>query len=178
MPAAPSFADIVTSADIDQPAMQPIDAAAWHGRTVICPFSSVILQSIFGHPDPDDWRPLPLSTFFSEGWREPWVPSPNGSGGAPRQGWINAMDGNLYRLWFFTFGQAFNSGPKCNAYIGAYTIFLPMNRRLDLIINVPFVLRNNASAGLTVISPSRSWSSTRGKENSRQAALWYGGSAS
>ena len=67
------------------------------------------------------------------------MPSPNGSGGAPRQGWINAMDGNLYRLWFFTFAQAFNSDPKGNAYLGAYTLLTPLSRRLELIINVPFV---------------------------------------
>ena len=40
------------------------------------------------------------------------MPSPNGSGGAPRQGWINAADGNLYRLWFFTFAQGFNRRPE------------------------------------------------------------------
>jgi hypothetical protein len=55
-----------------------------------------ILQSICGKPDPNTWRPLSLATLFSEGWHEAWVPSPNGSGGAPRQGWINAADGNLY----------------------------------------------------------------------------------
>jgi hypothetical protein len=115
---------------------------------------NTITESIFGQPGPDSWRPLPLSTLFSEGWREPWVPSPSGSGGAPRQGWINAADGNLYRLWFFTFAQAFNSGPKSNAYLGAYTIFTPLSRRLDLIINVPFVVQNNASSGLPIISPT------------------------
>jgi hypothetical protein len=52
-----------------------------------------ITESIFGQPDPNTWRPLPLSTLFSEGWNEAWVPSPSGSGGAPRRGWINAMDG-------------------------------------------------------------------------------------
>ena len=71
-----------------------------------------ITESIFGQPDPNTWRPLPLSTLFSEGWNEAWVPSPNGSGGAPRQGWINAADGNLYRLWFFTFAQGFNRRPE------------------------------------------------------------------
>jgi hypothetical protein len=113
-----------------------------------------ITESVFGQPDPNTWRPLPLSTFFSEGWNEAWVPSPSGSGGAPRQGWINAMDGNFYRLWFFTFAQAFNSGPKGNAYLGAYTIFLPFSRRMDLIINVPFVLRNNTVSGQPIIGPT------------------------
>jgi hypothetical protein len=115
---------------------------------------SAITESICGQPDPDSWRPLRFSTLFSEGWNEAWVPSPNGSGGAPRQGWINAADGNLYRLWFFTFAQAFNSGPKGNAYLGAFTIFTPLSRRLDLIINVPFVVRNSAASGLPIINPT------------------------
>ena len=113
-----------------------------------------VAESVFGTPDADTWRPLPLSTLFSEGWNESWVPSPNGSGGAPRQGWINAADGNMYRLWFFTFGQAFNQGDKSNAYIGAYTLYTPLSRRLLLITNIPFVLRNSASDGLPTISPS------------------------
>ena len=33
-------------------------------------------------------------------------------GRRPRQGWINAADGNLYRLSFFTFAQGFNRGPE------------------------------------------------------------------
>jgi hypothetical protein len=151
--AASSFVDFMSAVEeTDQPPGQPIDLSTWSGPTN--PYSQVILESIWGQADPDSWRPLPCSTLFSEGWRDPWVPSPNGSGGAPRQGWINAADGNLYRLWFFTFAQAFNQGPKGNAYLGAYTIFLPLSRRLDFIINVPFVLRNSASGGLPIISPS------------------------
>ncbi len=114
-----------------------------------------ITESLFGQPDPNTWRPLPLSTLFSEGWNEAWVPSPNGSGGAPRQGWINAMDGNLYRLWFFTFAQSFNNAPRGNGYLGSYTLMAPLSRRLELIINIPFVVRNNAVTGLPVIDPNR-----------------------
>jgi hypothetical protein len=109
-----------------------------------------VTESIFGKPDPNTWRPLSLSTLFSEGWSEAWVPSPNGSGGAPRQGWINAADGNLYRLGFLTFAQGFNDAPKGNAYLGADTLMTPLSRRLELITNVPFVLRNNADTGLPV----------------------------
>jgi hypothetical protein len=64
------------------------------------------------------------------------------------------VSGNLSRQWFFTFAQAFNQGPKGNAYIGAYTIFMPLSRRLDLVINVPFVVRNSASSGLPFINPT------------------------
>ena len=113
-----------------------------------------ITESLCGKPDPNTWRPLYCSTFFSEGWNEAWVPSPAGSGGAPRQGWINAMDGNLYRLWFFTFAQAFNSAPKGNGYLGSYTLLAPLNRRMELIINVPFIIRNNAVTGLPIVDPN------------------------
>ena len=110
-----------------------------------------IAESIFGQPDPNCWHPLSLSSLFSEGWNESWVPSPSGSGGAPRQGWINAADGNLYRLTFFTFAQGFNNSPSSNAYLGANTILLPLSRRVELIVNTPFVLQNNAASGLPVI---------------------------
>ena len=52
---------------------------------------------------------------------------------------------------FFTFAQGFNDPPKGNAYLGAYTIFTPLSRRLMLITNIPFVLRNNADSGLPIV---------------------------
>jgi hypothetical protein len=81
------------------------------------------------------------------------VPSPNGSGGAPRQGWINAADGNLYRLNFFAFAQGFNRPPEGTAYRAGYTLMTPLNRRLEIITNIPFVLRNNVDSGKPIIEP-------------------------
>lgn len=160
---AQDFSGIV---DAGAPSLAPptptgIPRPSYYPRTMPAPTRVVtgpietIAGSIFGKPDPDTWRPLPFSTLFSEGWDEAWVPSPSGSGGAPRQGWINAADGNLYRLSFFTFAQGFNNFPKGNAYLGAYTIFTPLSRRLDLITNIPFVLRNNAVTGLPIIDPNQ-----------------------
>ncbi len=137
-----------------QPSYYPGTGVAPPGTRVVTGLCDTITESVFGHPDPDTWQPLLCSTLFSEGWNQAWVPSPNGSGGAPRQGWINAADGNMYRLWFFTFAQAFNQGPKSNAYLGAYTLYTPLSRRLLLITNIPFVLRNSAGSGLPIISPS------------------------
>ena len=139
---------------VPQPSYYPGLGAGPTAPRVVTGIFGTITESVFGQPDPDNWRPLPLSTLFSEGWNEAWVPSPNGSGGAPRQGWINATDANLYRLWFFTFSQAFNSGPKGNAYLGGYTLLTPLSRRLVLTTNIPFVLRNSAFSGLPIISPS------------------------
>jgi hypothetical protein len=111
-------------------------------------------ESIFGEPDRARWHPLPISTFLSEGWTEAWVPSPTGSGGGLRLGWINALAGNLYRGWFLTFTFGANEAPKSNAYLGAYTLLTPLSRRLMLITNIPYVLRNNAVSGLPTIDPS------------------------
>jgi hypothetical protein len=145
---APSLTQVVQPADT----VPPTDPENWNGCTEVYPFADVVLESICGKPDPDCWRPLYCSTLFSEGWFEPWVPSPNGSGGAPRQGWINAADGNFYRLWFFTFAQEFNQGPKSNAYLGAYTLYTPLSRRLLLITYIPFMERNSAGSGLPIAS--------------------------
>jgi hypothetical protein len=115
-----------------------------------------ITESICGKPDPNTWCPLPCSTLFSEGWNEAWVPSPNGSGGAPRQGWINAIDGNMYRLGFLTFAQGFNNPPAGNASLGAFTLLTPFSRRLMLITNIPYAQRNAGSTGLPFNSPAQS----------------------
>ena len=169
MPAA-SIAEIVDSATTPEAMPAPMTAPGptYYPSYGVAPAAprvelgifDTITESIFGQPDPNTWRPLPISTLFSEGWNEAWVPSPNGSGGAPRQGWINATDGNMYRLWFFTFAQAFNSGPKGNAYLGSYTLLTPLSRRLELIINVPFVLRNNAVSGLPIMDPNKPTATT------------------
>jgi hypothetical protein len=172
---AASSAEIVDSATTPEvmptpttaigPTYYPSDGVAPAAPRVELGILDTIAESVFGQPDPNTWRPLSISTFLSEGWLEAWVPSPNGSGGAPRQGWINAMDGNIYRLWFFTFAQAFNSGPKGNAYLGSYTLLTPLNRRLELIINVPFVLRNNAVSGLPIVDPNNPAKTTTKSHN-------------
>ena len=145
----------VPPADIAYEICEPNDTGCCGCRNCVHGYScqDVILQSLCGHTDPDCWRPLSFSTLFSEGWHEPWVASPNGSGGAPRQGWINAADGNMYRLWFFTFAQGFNDAPQDDAYLGGYTLLTPFSRRLMLITNVPFVVHNNVSEGLPTIDP-------------------------
>jgi hypothetical protein len=127
-----------------------VHAPTYYADVAPTGYSHTWAQSIFGKTDADSWRPLTLSTFFSDGWNESWVPSPNGSGGAPRQGWINAADGNLYRLGFMTFAQGFNDPPKGNAYLGAFTLLTPLNRRMELITNVPYVIRNSAAEGLPI----------------------------
>jgi hypothetical protein len=169
MPAT-SLADIVEPVDVPQlmptpttvlPARyDPGTGASSTPPKVETGIFDTITESIFGPADSNSWRPLPLSTLFSEGWNEAWVRPPSGSGGAPRQGWINAPVDNLYRSWFFTFAYGANDPPKGNAYLGSYAILTPLNRRFMLLANIPFALRNNAVSGLPTINASGLTSTT------------------
>lgn len=101
-------------------------------------FFGVALASIFGPSDSAPWRPLTLRTLFTEGWDEPWVSEPNASGDA-QQGWINAADGNFYRLYFFSYTFANHLSQGGNGNTGAYTLYTPLSRRLEWITNIPFI---------------------------------------
>jgi hypothetical protein len=107
---------------------------------------STITESLFGDVyAAGRWRPLPLSTFFSEGWLEPWADAPAGQSGlTPRHGWLGAFDGVFYRLWFtrFTYFKDINTAFRGNRYMGDYSLFLPLSRRFEVLLDVPFVVSN------------------------------------
>ena len=74
----------------------PTSAQAQQAPAQDMSFLDVVLDSIAGDVyAPGRWHPLPLATFFTEGWNEPLAGGPNGQNGegAPRQGWLNAQDG-------------------------------------------------------------------------------------
>jgi hypothetical protein len=90
----------------------------------------------------------PLSLWnFGEGWLEPWIPPPNGELHLQRGGWVNTASGFFSRELdpAFTF-NAGTSGTR-DEYIGAASLFVPLNRRLQIGLFVPFVdsLQSNAS---------------------------------
>jgi hypothetical protein len=66
----------------------------------------MISESMFGNQR-DAWQAMPLRTFFSEGWFEPWYYYPRSTTGAPRQAWINA-----YNYYFMAGIEVPLTGPK------------------------------------------------------------------
>ena len=106
-------------------------------------------ESLFGdvYAEPTRWRDLPLSTFFTEGWDEPWASPVAGAGGAPRQGWLNAADGVFYRLVIGTFGYTNDFAENGDAYDGGATLYTPLSRRFELRWDVPFVTSNRGATG-------------------------------
>ena len=109
---------------------------AWAGGEV--GLLGMIRESMFGNQS-DLWRPVPLSTFFSEGWLKPWYNYPRSTTGVPRQAWINAYEGVFYRLWFLDFTYVNNTGQNGNAYLGSFTIFTPISQRFQFLFSVPFI---------------------------------------
>ncbi len=108
---------------------------------------------------PGKWRPLSLDTFFTEGWDESWAGGPAGQYGlTPRHGWLGAFDGVFYRLWLttFTYQNQLNTPYRGNRYIGDYTIFLPLSRRFEVVLDAPFVVSNGTQ------TPGRGYTSQFG----------------
>jgi hypothetical protein len=137
---APSYADLVASESLGGGTTE-----AARPRVEMGLFDT-IASSIFEDPDdPNEWRPLTLGTFFSEGWREPWAGGPAGQSGlTPRHGWLGSFEGLFYRLWLVD-GIYQNNLSKPfggEGYKGDFAIFLPFSRRFELFLNVPFVTSN------------------------------------
>ncbi|MFO0889954.1 MAG: hypothetical protein U0790_12545 [Isosphaeraceae bacterium] len=102
-----------------------------------------IFDDIYGEEAAARWTPLPLRTFFSEGWDQPFVLPTSSSGGAPRQGWVGAFDGQFFRAWFFAFGYEQGINRRIgDGYVGRYTIFVPFNRRFEFQVDSLFVVSN------------------------------------
>jgi hypothetical protein len=95
------------------------------------------------------WRPLTLRSFFSDGWREPFVEPPIGKDATPRGGWVNSFEGTFFRSWFFSFSFAEDVDHNGNEYHGGYTIYTPLNRRLEFRLDLPFVVSNKGGLGNT-----------------------------
>jgi hypothetical protein len=97
--------------------------AAVPGRSVATDSEQrpMLAESLVGDVyEPVRWRELRMGTFFTEGWTEAWAGGPNGDGGAPRQGWLNAQDGVFYRLGLFT-GNWATDVSNADAYAGGLT---------------------------------------------------------
>jgi hypothetical protein len=104
-------------------------------------------ESLFGDPysQPDRWQPLSLDTFFSEGWDEAWINPPKGSGGAPRQSWLNAFNGVFYRLVNFPFTWSHDG--SADSYTASVNLFTPLSRRFEVEWSMPYLVSSPDADG-------------------------------
>lgn len=122
-------------------------------------FGEVLFQSAIGKTE-TPFTPLSFWN-FDDGWLESWIPPPNGELHLQRGGWVNTASGFFSREIDPTFSYfAGNSGTR-DEYVGATNLFVPLNRRFQLGVFVPFVdslqgagtLPSATSFGDVVITP-------------------------
>ena len=122
-------------------------------------FGEVLFQSAIGKTE-TPFTPLSFWN-FGNGWLEPWIPPPNGELHLQRGGWVNTASGFFSREIDPAFSYfAGNSGTR-DEYVGATSLFVPLNRRFQLGVFVPFVdslqgagmLPSATSFGDVVITP-------------------------
>lgn len=87
-----------------------------------------------------EWTPLEFKSFGSE-LTSAWVPVPNGSSGAPRQGWLATADGFFTRELHLAYDYTEARGPDRNQVITRF--HYPLSRRLWVGIEAP-VYQNQA----------------------------------
>jgi hypothetical protein len=109
-------------------------------------FFDVLTLSAIGGNVPA-FTPLSLGN-FTEGWFEPWSPPPNGELHLQRGGWVNTDSAFFSREIDPSF--SFNAGTSGSRdeYIGATSLFIPFNRRLQLGLSIPFVDSLQGTNGL------------------------------
>jgi hypothetical protein len=136
---------LLVAATFGAPGTSGAEEAASAGAQEPTDFFGVVGKSLAGDVyDPAQWRALGLGSFFTEGWDEAWASGPNGEGGAPRQGWLNAADGVFYRLFLFTFNWAHQDN---DSYVAGLTGYTPLNRRFQFRFDIPFFVSQPTGFG-------------------------------
>jgi len=113
-------------------------------------FAEVVTESVTGDVYSEEaaanWQDLSYSNLFSKGWDKPWSSPPNGGGGAPRHGWLNAYDGVFYRLSIdiFSWKHGLNGGDGYSNNLISYT---PLNQRMEIQTDIPIMTSNPSASG-------------------------------
>lgn len=105
-------------------------------------FGSVATQV---HAQQGDWTPLDRRRLGSE-LVEPWIMVPDGSSGAPRQGWLNTADGFFTREAHLAYDWTQVDG--ADAHRGLTRVHYPLSRRLWAGLEVPFIQSSGGNSGL------------------------------
>lgn len=100
-------------------------AALLTTATLACGTSSALAQT---------WTPLE-SDRFGEEFTQSWIPVPDGSSGAPRQGWLGAPDGFFTREVHLAYDWIDTDAGDAQRVIGRFNY--PLSRRFWVGVEVP-----------------------------------------
>lgn len=96
-----------------------------------------------------NWEPLYPDTIFQD-FFDPRIPPPNGSSGAPRQGWLNTVDGFFTNEAHLAFDWSENNGD--DFYRGIARLNHPWSQRFWTGLEVPFVVSDNGDTNFGNVS--------------------------
>src|SRR5262245_16849927 len=77
------------------------------------------VEAMFGKADCPAWTPLCCSN-LGEGWFDAWIRPPDGSSGAPRQGWLNTADGFFTREFHLFYAFTDNAAKLGDVHLGLF----------------------------------------------------------
>ena len=86
-----------------------------------------------------EWQPIEFGTIFDD-WKDPWIGPPDGSGGAPRQGWLNTFDGFFTKEWHLAYAWTKNAAGSADAHVGIFRFNHPLTKRLWVGVEVPMIV--------------------------------------
>ena len=95
------------------------------------------------HAQESNWRPLDPARFGQE-LIEPWIKVPDGSSGAPRQGWLNTADGFFTREAHLAYERL--GADRADTDRGLARFNYPFSRRLWAGLEIPFVKSSGGKA--------------------------------
>lgn len=95
-------------------------------------------------PAESEWTPLDGSRFGAE-LTEAWVPVPNGTSGAPRQGWLATADGFFTREAHLAYDYTLTPTGDAHEVLARFNY--PLSRRLWAGVEVPFYQQSGRRDG-------------------------------
>ena len=91
-----------------------------------------------------EWTPLDGSKFGAE-LTDKWIPVPNGTGGAPRQGWLATADGFFTREAHLAYDYTTARNSDAHEVLARFNY--PLSRRLWAGVEVPFYQKSGRQDG-------------------------------
>ena len=116
----------------------PIDSAAAAPAEPATAEPAIALAQVDPAPAPREWTPLKFGNFGKE-FTERWIPVPNGTSGAPRQGWLATADGFFTREFHLAYDYTDSRGPDAHEVLVRFNY--PLSRRFWAGLEVPFYQR-------------------------------------
>ena len=123
--------------------LQPTSIAAAAGVAAVLSFAMpATADEAEASADPHGiWVPINADTMWDD-WTDPWIAPPDrGTSGAPRQGWLNTLDGFFTKEWHLAYAWTNDIADGADeAHQANFRFNTPLTKRLWVGVDVPFLV--------------------------------------